>query len=251
MSLESYKEWAVVLVEPHYSINVGYVARVMANFGLKKLIIVGRDPKRTKTSIKYASHGSNIVVESTICSSLEEVRSEWGLLAATTAIISKKPSRIERRAYSPEEFAKFTAGRRDVAIVMGRDTTGLRRDEILKCDVIVHVPTWSNYPTLNISHALAIILYVVASLYHEMREKPFYVVEPPHREETTRLVDSVMGIASMIPDYREPGRAEKLMVAVKRMLSTAMISRHEVRSLLGFFRRVESLLKAVAERGEA
>jgi tRNA/rRNA methyltransferase len=110
--------------------------------------------------------------------------------------------------------------------------------------VVVHVPTWSSYPTLNISHALAIILYVVASMHHEMRKKRFYVVEPPLGEEVKRLLESVRNITELLPDYQEPSRAEKLMLSVKRLVSTAMIGRYEVRSLLGFFRRVEHELKA-------
>lgn len=241
--MEAYKEWAVALVEPHYSINVGYIARVMANFGLRKLLVIGRDPKRTATSIKYASHGSDLVLKSSLYPSLKDVRREWGLLAATTAIIASKPSKLERRAYSPEEFAKFTLGRRDVAIVLGRDTTGLRRDELLECDVVVHVPTWSSYPTLNISHALAIILYVVASMHHEMRDNPFYVIEPPLGEETRRLYESIERIASRLQDYKDPNRREKLMLSAKRVFSTAIVGRHEIRNMLGFFRRIEKVVE--------
>ena len=59
----AYKNWSVAFVEPRYSLNIGYVARVVANFGLEELVLVypsldrGLKKARTKEAIKYAATG--------------------------------------------------------------------------------------------------------------------------------------------------------------------------------------------------
>ena len=46
-----------------------------------------------------------------------------------------------------------------ICVILGRDTTGLTNKEMQLIDFIIHIPTNSEYPTLNISHALSILLY--------------------------------------------------------------------------------------------
>ena len=44
-------------------------------------------------------------------------------------------------------------------MLFGREGTGLTQEEIAKCDLLVSIPADKRYPILNLSHALAIILY--------------------------------------------------------------------------------------------
>ena len=46
-----------------------------------------------------------------------------------------------------------------VALVFGRESTGLTNEELKLMDFIIRIPANQNYPTLNISHAVGIILY--------------------------------------------------------------------------------------------
>lgn len=165
--------------------------------------------------------------------SLKEARAGRGLLAATTAIISGKPSEVLRSAITPGELVDLAGDREDVAIVLGRDTTGLTNDEIAACDYVVHVPTWTDYPTMNVSHALAVILYEVAARYHaglgfRARE------EGPSREELDAL-DALVRAAVQGAGY-EGGRAERTVLLLRRLAVRA--SRREVRALMGVLRRL-------------
>ncbi len=235
---ETYRRWTVAFVEPRFSMNVGYVARVMANFGLRDLVIVTGSKRlkpMAKTAIKYSSHGHLILESSRVLKTLEELRREKGVLAATTAQVARRPSKIERKALSPEEFAEITLSRSDVALVLGRDTTGLTNEELAMCDVVVHVQTWSDYPTLNISHALAIILYVVANRARSSGRRLRHW-EPPRPEEIKALEGWVLKATSKL-GY-DGQRTRKVLLSIRRLVTTSMASRQEVRVLLGLIRQL-------------
>ena len=228
---ELYKRWSVVLVEPHYGMNIGYVARVMMNFGLRDLIVVSghdrRDKLNTKVARQYASHGSVLLDSARVVNSLRSLRRERGLLVATTAKVVGAPRRLIRRPMSVEELVDLAAGRDDVALVLGRDTTGLTNEEIAECDFVVHVPTWTDYPTLNISHALAIMLYEVAKGYHDMHG--LYGMSHPSAQELSAL-DELVSRAVDVLGY-EGGRATKVSVLLRRLAERG--DRTEVRALMG------------------
>ena len=63
---------------------------------------------------------------------------------------------------SPErlgEVLRPIVGR--VAVVFGPEDNGLDRDQLHRCDLLVHIPARREFPTLNLSHAVAIVLYAI------------------------------------------------------------------------------------------
>jgi tRNA/rRNA methyltransferase len=90
-----YRNWSIVFVEPRYSLNVGYVARITANFGFKELVLVypkikiGYAKIRSKEAAKYAAHGRYLLERARVVKSLRDIRRKKSVLIATTAITGK------------------------------------------------------------------------------------------------------------------------------------------------------------------
>jgi tRNA/rRNA methyltransferase len=151
----------VVLVEPIYQINLGYIARVAKNFGIKELYLV--NPKcnyKGKQSIKYAKHAFDLLSKAKICKSLEEA-TRHTFVVGTTGIWRKTGASFHN-IYKVEDISDMLAMRHrkePISLLIGRDNTGLSKDELSKCDLIAFIPAAEDYPVLNISHALAILLY--------------------------------------------------------------------------------------------
>jgi len=231
-AVEPYRRWAVAFVDPQRSMNLGYVARTMANFGLADLVVISGDERklRSKTAMKYAAHGSRVLENARVLPSIGSLRRERGLLIATTAKVFGASRRVIRRGITPEELVDMAAYREDVAIVLGRDTVGLTNDEIAECDFVMHVPTWTDYPTLNISHALAIMLYAIAKGYHSGYE--LYHIAHARAEE----LSAFNALISRTMDALEygPGRSRKISVLLRRLAQRG--DRAEVRSLMGVIR---------------
>ena len=79
------KKIGIVLVRPQLPENIGMVARVMQNFGLKNLILVS--PKKNwlnKKSINAAKKGSKIIINSKVYFSLNEAIENFNFVIGTT-----------------------------------------------------------------------------------------------------------------------------------------------------------------------
>ncbi|MGA2876485.1 MAG: hypothetical protein ABSE82_13220, partial [Nitrososphaerales archaeon] len=77
----------LAVVEPEFGLNLGYVARTMANFGLQKLIVVSPkrlDRKRLDEAKLFASHGKKLIDEIKFVPSMARLREKFPLLIGTT-----------------------------------------------------------------------------------------------------------------------------------------------------------------------
>lgn len=150
----------IVLVEPEYAENIGLIARAMKNFGCRELLIV--KPKASLSEAKAKSramHAQDVLQKARVFESIEKALGQVDYAVATTA----KPAsskKLFRTAVSPKKLAqKFSGANAAIGIVFGRESSGLSNPEIRQCDFVASIPSSRKYPTLNISHAVAIILY--------------------------------------------------------------------------------------------
>ncbi len=149
----------VIAVGTEHQINLGYIARVSMNFGAKELRLVSPKCKIGMTAIKYAKHGSALLKKSKVYGSVDEATRDTFAIA-TTAISGKSGIGASNRLEIGRLARLVENGRhKNVAVVIGRESVGLSKEEIGACDACTTLELGSNYNTLNVSHALAIILY--------------------------------------------------------------------------------------------
>jgi TrmH family RNA methyltransferase len=149
----------VVFVECESSGNVGFLARAMANFGLKNLILI--NPCELKKEAYYqAMHAKNIVETAKVFETLEDFLKKENIdfIVGSTGTPGGSYN-LSRIPIKPEKLAKSINLNNKVAILFGREGNGLYNYEIDLCDIIVSIPTDHSYPIMNIYHAAAIIFY--------------------------------------------------------------------------------------------
>lgn len=154
----------IVAVSPLRQNNIGYISRLMKNFGLSDLHVVKpRCRLDGKTAIRFSKHGHDVLEGAKLSNSIKEATK--GYIKIGTTAIWHKSERSKLNVYELSEALDMIKKARypKVAIVLGRDDTGLTKDELAMLDLNVFIPTHSTYSTLNISHALAIILYNLRS----------------------------------------------------------------------------------------
>ena len=150
----------VVLVEPNGPMNVGSIARLCANFGVNELRIVS--PQCDIFSLeakKMALKGQSYLDNCKIYNNLEQAIFDCDLVLATCGRIDlSKDTECE----SPEDISKWITSFNKVenlALLFGREDRGLSNNELLFAQKIFNIETSKNYPSLNLSHAVSIILY--------------------------------------------------------------------------------------------
>ncbi len=152
--------YRVVMVEPCFEESIGFVARAMKNFGLRDLHLANPTAVLGDSSRMRAGHAQEILDTIKVHCSLQEALKGADLSIGTTAQRSLSSTNLLRRCVSPKELGgMMEATEGSIALVFGREGTGLNNLELGMCDITVTIPAASEYPTLNLSHAAAIIFY--------------------------------------------------------------------------------------------
>lgn len=216
----------VVFVEPETPGNVGALARVMANFGLKELVLV--NPCEINGDTKARAMHAWDIIEQAECMSFEEAISGFDNVIGTTAKVFSDHNTT--RAYvTPRELSsqlKKTEGR--YCFVFGRESCGLNNQELRKCDINVHIECAPEYATLNITHAAAIIFY-------ELFSEKINLVRKSKTKEKEALVDLFEKLAFSL-ELRNPENAVKQF---KNVISRSFISGSEAKGISGVISKAE------------
>ncbi|MHB1908128.1 MAG: RNA methyltransferase [Nitrososphaerales archaeon] len=240
------------MVEPEYAMNVGYVARVMANFGVSDLYVIGRkqDLDRSKM-FKFASHGERIIETMRVLKSLEVLKGRFNILIGTTAIRARRKSNITRGTFDLEKSLPLIFShiprldqKKDICLVFGRDTTGLTNSELRLCDYAVTINTGTSYNTLNISHACGIILYKLAEYSRSHSGIKPKVSRFSDVKEKRRIVELFAELA-LLSDYQEH-KKDKFELAMRRMLNRSSPSLKELYFIMGLVSKANSKIKSLA-----
>jgi tRNA/rRNA methyltransferase len=153
-----------ILVEPKVAENIGASARALKTMGFDTLYLVNPCEYLSGKS-KWVAHGSYDILESAITyNTLNEAIEGMDLVIGTTArfrIIKK--DYIEIGNLNSLLQAK-TGTANKVAIVFGREESGLTNEEMLLCDITTSVPLQQEFPSLNLSQAVMIYAYQLSSL---------------------------------------------------------------------------------------
>jgi tRNA/rRNA methyltransferase len=155
----------IVLVEPQMAENIGMVARAMANFALGELRLVKpRDGWPTggglpKGAHQAASGAAHILSNATHFDSAAEAIADCNFVLATTARERGQMKRVVTPAEAmPDVATRIGSGQR-VAILFGRERTGLENDEISLADAIVTFPVNPAFASLNLAQAVLLTGY--------------------------------------------------------------------------------------------
>jgi TrmH family RNA methyltransferase len=229
-------EFTVVLVEPEFEESIGFVARAMKNFGLKTLRIVKPIAKLSVAGRMRAGHAQNILDSMTIHSSLTSALNEADLSVGTTAQTSHSTFTLLRRPISPRELGEVlhnTTG--TVAILLGREGTGLSNNELGLCDLIVTIPAASQYQTMNLSHAAAIVFYELFQSRNDDGWKEVLADEATKRQILQFM--SELAFSARLKEYKI-GIATK---ALRNVMGRSAIRQREASVLAGLFRKISEM----------
>jgi tRNA/rRNA methyltransferase len=226
---------SIIIIEPETSGNLGSIARVMANFAVKDLILVNPKCSIDSESRRFAKNAQSILENARITDM--KVLKEFDYLIATTSKLGTDYN-IPKTPMTPEQLAsKLGAVKgRKVALVLGREGEGLHNDEIEKCDFIVTIPASRSYDSLNISHALAILLYEVQKKdFSERVLKPYTPISEAEKTQIIKMLKAAMERM----DFRIESKKETQVAVWKRMISKSFMTRREAYALMGFLKKIK------------
>lgn len=238
-SLEQIK---IVLVEPAGPLNVGSVARVMKNMGLKQLVLVNPQCDHLGKEAKLmAVHAPELLETATIVSSLPEALGGCQRAIATTGGDTSLPTDIE-----PPRKALPWLLKAPSALIFGREDRGLSNTELNYAQRLVRIPASEVYNSLNLAQAAAVCCY---ELYQAAIEQQNPTISETKSTPTASL-DALEGYYQQLEalllqiGYLYPHTAPSRMEKFRRLFNRAELSTAEVTMLRGILSQVEWSLKA-------
>jgi tRNA/rRNA methyltransferase len=234
-------EVRVILVEPKNEENIGAVARATKNFGFSDFYLVN-PPNIGKKALSIASHAYDLLSACTIVGSVDEAIASSALIAGTTSQPGVSPNRHMRMPFfSPHELKKKVEGKGGIlSLLFGREDVGLLNEELMQCDVVVCIPTSPDYPVMNLSHAVAVVLYELRDVEGDSGEITLADVE-----DKERLFNHMRTFLEEI-EYKEYKR-EKTLLMLRRILGRAELTEREVQTLRGILSKAEWKMEEGAE----
>jgi tRNA/rRNA methyltransferase len=229
---------AIVLVGPQLGENIGTTARAMANFGLADLRLVSpREGWPNDKATAAASGADHVIGRARVYATLAEAIADMTYVYATTA----RQRDMAKAVASPREAAREARARggAGVAILFGREKSGLTNEEVSLADAILTFPVDPAFSSLNIAQAVLLVAYEWR-LAAEGEALPFgAAIEPAPRAELVGMFEHLERALDEAGFFRPPERKPHLSLAIRAMFQRAGLTEQEVRTLRGMIAALE------------
>jgi tRNA/rRNA methyltransferase len=224
---------AVVLVRPHTPANLGSAARAARNFGVEDLRLVEPAAPVDEEARRLASGADAVLDGLRRFPTLSEAVAEFDAVVATSSLRGREEQRFLALEELPGFLSELGEGAR-AAFVFGPERSGLTEGERSRASACLRLPARPEFPTLNLSHAVAVVL-AVANLQRETRLSPEEAWAPAADvegalEHWDRALDAI--------GFYDTGHRERSLRDWRRIVAARPLNRREVAILRGVANRV-------------
>jgi len=233
----------VVMVETTHPGNIGAAARAMKTMGLEQLHLVAPREFPSAEASARASGADDVLESAVVCDSLATALTDCQrVIGASARIRSIQWPLLDPRACGTLVQERAARGER-VALVFGRERSGLSNDELDLCHELVHIPANPDYASLNVAQAVQILCYEV-----RMARDAGPLLPPSEPEYPPASGEEMEGFYTHLEEtlYRlafiTPERPGNMMRRLRRLYQRAGLDRNEVNILRGMLAAVRQAL---------
>ncbi|MFH1116889.1 MAG: RNA methyltransferase [Pseudomonadota bacterium] len=237
----------IVLVGTTHAGNIGAVARVMKNMGLKNLTLVSSTDCGPETDAFAMASGAYEVVENARTEAhLPQALAETHMAVGTSARLGGK--RISARI--PGEIIPLLmehALTGPVACVFGRESRGLTNEEMKLCTDHMIIPTDARFASMNVAHAVAVTASKIFRLacrpigFQSKARRPASIET---REDMYAHIEKVLVRAGFL----DPSNPLRMMRDIRRIFNSADMDGRDATIIRGIFRKIDNLVRLSDER---
>ncbi len=222
----------IVLVETSHPGNIGAAARAMKNMRLERLDLVAPQRYPSEEATSRASGADDLLARARVHESLDQALQGCRLVVGTSA----RPRTVSWPVLAPHEAAEKLveeATRGEVALVFGREQSGLSNSELERCNFLVHIPTNPEYSSLNLGAAVQLLSYEVHLAHLGGRR------QTPEAERDLATAEMMQGfhdhLTQALDDvgFTDPEQSDKLLRRLRRLFQRARPDKDEINILRG------------------
>lgn len=221
----------IVLSHTSHPGNIGAVARAMKTMGLHSLYLSNPKCFPDAEADARAANAIDILQQAKVCAELDMALENTVLTAAVTA----RPRELSHTIFDARQGAMELvqqARQQPVALLFGRENSGLTTTEVNKCQIIIHIPANPQYPSLNLASAVQVMAYELRMALTGNPTRPAVSGVTANFNELELLYTHLeqLMIAS---GFLDPQKPKLLMQRIRRLFARARLEKEEVQILRG------------------
>lgn len=241
----------IVLINTSHAGNIGSAARAMKTMGLTDLVLVDPvdfDPAQpNEVSVAMASGAQDVLQGARVVQTFEEAIEDVAVVMGASARSRHLPWPLMHPRKATAKALDVLPSGQKVALVFGRERTGLTNDELAMCQIHIHIPTNQEYASLNVASAVQVLAYEMrmgilshqgeldiqyegnwgVSWDNELANQGEINGFMAHLEQT--LVDI---------EFLDPTNPKQLMPRLRRLFQRAMPDKVEINILRGILKMI-------------
>jgi tRNA (cytidine32/uridine32-2'-O)-methyltransferase len=243
----------VVLVGTQHPGNIGSAARALKTMGLSRLALVAPERFPHAEADALAAGADDVLAAATLHDTLADAVADCRLVLGCTA--------RSRRIALPEQLPREAAARAlaeagqgfEVALVFGRERTGLDNDELQLCHGAVHIPANPDYGSLNLAAAVQVLAYELRMAWLQAGAADAdpgvaaLVAEPASHAQLEGLFAQLAETLEAI-DFHKGRAPQSALRKLRRLFLRSRLDAREVRLLRGVLADAQRMARLAGER---
>lgn len=237
--MEALTKIRIVMVETTLAANIGSAARAMKTMGLADLVLINPKCEIDDQTLAIAAGAEEVVRNARTYATLAE-----GVADCTQVVgASARTRSLPWPMVDPDEMGQIAVSEPGtVAIVLGRESSGLTNEELAICTKHVHIPANPDYSSLNVAMAVQVLAW-------SCRKAALAGVEPEASDEPLAEVQQIEGFYQHLQqvlvdiEFLDPNNPRHLMVRLKRLFARTQLEQNEVNILRGVLAHIQKKAK--------
>ena len=231
----------VILVRTRNPLNIGAVARAMANFGVSQLRLVAPyDPAFREA--RSAVGASELLADAEVCQSVAEAVADCTLVIGTTAATNRSVSLplITLHEAAPQIAAAAHTGK--VALLFGSEKRGLANEDMSYCHWLARIPTTQQAPSMNLAQSVVVVLYELARTWNQapaaVESEAIPAADRPAKMQSLLRLADVIHETLECSGYYSEAAAATSEEQLRRLLLRMKLTEADSEIVLGMFRQI-------------
>lgn len=245
-------DWVhILLARVEGPINLGLIARAMANTGFGRLHFSGPLRGDEEPARRFAVHAGGLLARAERAGDLDELVRPCDRIVGFTPRLPWADGRDLPFEELGATVARWTAEGRRTGLLFGNEAHGLNNEELARCDRRVALPTSADYPSMNLAMAVAgalwpVRLALLASEGSRVAAPRVALVDGSRKDLLARKLNGLVDAMDFLGDDDPDGIRQELELIFRGREWTE----REWRLLIALFNKAASRYRALEARGE-
>lgn len=232
----------VVLIETSHPGNIGAAARAMKVMGLSRLYLVRPQQFPCAEATARASGADDLLTRAVVCDSLDEALVDCSLVMGASARLRSLPWPLSDARSAAQRAAAGAVAGQEVALVFGREHSGLSNEELQRCHYLLHIPANPDFSSLNLAAAVQVVSYELRMAM--LGEEPLAADEGDYASADelesfyAHLEQTLIAVGFLDPD-----NPRQVMRRLRRLYNRARTERVELNILRGILTETQKRVK--------